>query len=63
MNRKDMDILARAVKRGWPDTVTGTQGREARAWVAKTLANGLEKEIAGFDRLKFLERCGFEGAI
>lgn len=60
MNRKDLDLLARAVKAGWPpDDIGGTAGRLV---AANCLALTLSKECAGFDLAKFKQRCGVKDA-
>lgn len=59
MNRKDFDLLAGVVKTLYPNARNAT-ANEVRGYVAMRLANAIERadQCAGFDREKFLERCG-----
>ncbi len=53
MNRKDFDILVRVVKR--------TPAGKERELLACQIADGIMAEgIAGFDKLRFLARCGIK---
>lgn len=60
MNRKDFDLLARAVKYLPLHCVLDGQLHHYRGSVAATLAAAIEEAdgCAGFNRDLFLQRCG-----
>lgn len=56
MNRKDFELVARAVKRLAGDR----NGGQSKETVAEALASAFSANTgcAGFDRTKFLSQCG-----
>lgn len=59
MNRKDFEIIGRAVKSAWPGAYPD-YGNAARNHIAAHMATAIEAAdgCSGFDREKFLKACG-----
>lgn len=65
MNRKDLDVLCRALRKAG-NTMPGDDAfARYKAWrhTVKHIADAVQADNANFDRTKFLERCGIEGAL
>lgn len=62
MNRKDLDLLCRTLKRTKPGPRAETDKAKYGQWITMvlTLSAEIDAASANFERAKFLDRCGVE---